>query len=84
MRIPIIIESGLARFVSESRGGRSLEGFGQGRSFRFERCESDKRRNCRAYPDRSATNYCKTSGEGLFAGYFEPVTAGKEGRRNDQ
>jgi hypothetical protein len=68
-----IIEAGLARCVTEPRGRHGLEGYVLGQSYRFERCEERKRRYCRVYPDGSFPGYYETCGEGVFAGYFEPV-----------
>jgi hypothetical protein len=39
-----IIESGLARCVTEARGSHGLEGYGLDQSYRFERCEDKKGR----------------------------------------
>jgi hypothetical protein len=76
-----IIESGLARCVTEARGSHGLEGYGLDQSYRFERCEDKKGRYCRVYPDVSFPDYYETCGEGVFVGYFEPVVVG--GRSNE-
>jgi hypothetical protein len=70
-----IIETGLARCATEPRGSHGLEGYGLGQSYRFERCEDGKGRYSRVYPDGSFPNYYETCGEGVFAGYFEPVAS---------
>jgi hypothetical protein len=70
-----IIAAGLARCVAEPRGSHGLEGYGLGQSYRFERCEDGKGRYCRVYPDGDFPSYYETCGEGVFAGYFEPVAA---------
>jgi hypothetical protein len=72
-----IIETGLASCVTEPRGANGLEGYGLGQSYRFERCEDRKGRYYRVYPDESFPGYYETCGEGVFAGYFEPVAAGE-------
>ena len=71
----MIIESGLALCVTEPRGRHGLEGYGLGQSYRFERCEDGKGRYCRVYPDGDFPSYYEICGEGVFAGYFEPVAA---------
>ena len=68
-----IIENGLARCVTEPRGANGLEGYDLGQSYRFERCEEEKGRYCRVYPDANCPDYYETCGEVVFAGYFEPV-----------
>jgi hypothetical protein len=68
-----IIETGLARCVSEPRGANGLEGYGLGQLYRFERCEGMRRRYCRVYPDGSFPDYFETCGERVFTDYFEPV-----------
>jgi hypothetical protein len=68
-----IIETGLARCVTEPCGAKGLEGYGLGQSYRFERCEDGKGRYCRVYPDQDFPDYYETCGEVVFAGYFEPV-----------
>jgi hypothetical protein len=68
-----IIESGLARCVTESRGANGLEGYGFGQSYRFERCQCKKRRYCRVYLDGNFPGYYETCGGVVFAGFFEPV-----------
>jgi hypothetical protein len=68
-----IIEASLARCVTEPRGSHGLEGYGLGQSYRFERCEDGKGRYCRIYPDGDFPSYYETCGEGVFAGYFEPI-----------
>jgi hypothetical protein len=68
-----IIETGLARCATEPRGANGLEGYGLGQSYRFERCQDRNGRYCRVYPYRSFPDYYETCGEGVFAGYFEPV-----------
>ncbi len=69
----IIIETGPTCCVAEPRGQHGLEGYGLWQSYRFERCEDGKGRYCRVYPDGSFPVYYETCGEGVFAGYFEPV-----------
>jgi hypothetical protein len=68
-----IIESVLARCVTEPRGSHGLEGYGLRRSYRFERCQDGQGRYCRVYPDPGFPAYYETCGEVVFAGYFEPV-----------
>lgn len=68
-----IIEVGLARCVTEPRGSHGLEGYVLGQAYRFERCQNKEGRYCRVYPDGSFPGYYETCGEGVFAGYFEPV-----------
>jgi hypothetical protein len=68
-----IIEGGFARCVAEPRGRHGLEGYRLGQSYRFERCEDGKGRYCRVYPDGDFPGYYETCGEGVFAGYFEPI-----------
>jgi hypothetical protein len=68
-----ILESGLARCVTEPRGANGLEGYGLEQSYRFERCQDANGRYCRVYPGGSSLNYYETCGEVVFAGYFEPV-----------
>ena len=68
-----IIESGLARCVSEPRGANSLEGYSLDQVYRFERCEDGKGRYCRVYPDECFPGYYETCGDRVFAEYFEPV-----------
>jgi len=58
-----IIETGLARYVTEPRGHHGLEGYGLGQTYRFERCEGEKGRYCRVYPGGSFPNYYETCGE---------------------
>jgi hypothetical protein len=78
-----IIEAGLARCVTEPRGANGLEGYGLGQSYRFERCQDGKGRYCRVYPDWSFPDYYETCGEGVFAGYFEPIEVSEvNGRAN--
>jgi len=72
-RTNIIIESGLARCVTEPRGSHRLEGYGLGQSYRFDRCEDGKGRYCRVYPDGNFPDYYEICSEVVFAGYFEPV-----------
>jgi len=74
-----IIESGIARCVTEPRGHHGLEGYGLGQTYRFERCQDEKGRYCRVYPGGSFPDYYETCGEGVFAGYFELVEVGEKG-----
>jgi len=76
-----IIETGLALCVTEPCGANALEGYGIGQSYRFERCEDGKGRYCRVYPDVSFPGYYETCGEGVFAGYFEPVEVLEGGKK---
>jgi hypothetical protein len=71
-----IIESGLARCVTEPRG---LEGYVLGQFYQFERCEGERGRYCRVYPDRSLPGYYETCGEGMFAGCFESFVSRERG-----
>ena len=75
VRANTIIESGHARCVTEPSGSHGLEGFVLGQFYQFERCEDEKGRYCRVYPDRSLPGYYETGGEGVFAGCFEPVVS---------
>ena len=77
-----IIESGHARCVTEPRGRHGLEGYGLGQSYRFERCQDEKRLYCRVYPDRSIPGYCETCGEVVFTGYFELVATEEKGDKS--
>jgi hypothetical protein len=66
-----IIETGIARCVSEPRGANGLEGYGLGQSYRFERCDDAKGRFCRVYPGGNSPDYYETCGERVFESYFE-------------
>lgn len=68
-----IIETGIARCVTELRGANGLEGYSLGQSYRFERCRDAKGRYCRVYPGGSFPGYYETCSERVFADYFEPV-----------
>lgn len=57
-----ILEPGLASCVIEQRCRHNLEGYGLSESYRFERCQDEKGRYCRVYPDRSLPGYYKTCG----------------------
>jgi hypothetical protein len=78
-----IIETGLARGVAAPREANGLEGYGLGQSYRFERCQEKKGRYCRVYPDVSFPNYYETCGEGVFAGFFEPVEVQESAREKE-
>ncbi len=85
MNTPIlkIIETGLGRCVTEPRGANGLEGYGLGESYRFERCEGNRGRNCRVYLVGSFPGYHETCGEVVFTGYFEPVEV-QEGAKESE
>ena len=76
-----ILESGLASCVTEPRCRHNLEGYGLSESYRFDRCQGEKGRYCRVYPDRSLPGYYETCGEGVFAGYLETIAAGEKERK---
>lgn len=42
-----IIETGLARCVTEPRGANGMEGYSLGQSYGFERCKGKRGRYCR-------------------------------------
>ena len=52
-----ILESGLASCVTEPRCRHNLEGYGLSEPYRFDRCQDEKGRYCRVYPERTHLTY---------------------------